>query len=224
MRQRVMSPEGSLAHSAISFRCRAASARHVESACSCETESCSPWYLVAAVSAAAWFHLYWSTKHCAVPFASIVILLHSRTSAAFWAADLKHARADAVTAAANQAFVQRIMASSGRLENTYRNQTHRHSRSDQVNRRTGWDSNPRYPCGHTGFRDRPFQPLTHLSINRWRTGYRNRRTDAQTHRRTDAQGRTGESYQVGPSVDCSLFTPAASARLPPVLCHLALHG
>src|SRR5438034_7350538 len=89
MRQRVISPEGSLAHSAISFRCRAASARHVESACSCATESCSPWYLVAAVSAAAWFHLYWSTKHCAVPFASIVILLHSRTSAAFWAADLK---------------------------------------------------------------------------------------------------------------------------------------
>src|SRR5213596_3581175 len=166
MRQRVISPEGSLAHSAISFRCRAASARHVESACSCATESCSPWYLVAAVSAAAWFHLYWSTKHCAVPFASIVILLHSRTSAAFLAADLKHARAEAVTAAANQAFVQRIMASSGRLENTYRNQTHRHSRSDQVNRRTGWDSNPRYPCGHTGFRDRPFQPLTHLSINR----------------------------------------------------------
>src|SRR6266513_3976967 len=30
--------------------------------------------------------------------------------------------------------------------------------------RTGWDSNPRYPCGHTGFRDRPFQPLTHLSL------------------------------------------------------------
>src|SRR2546427_11285526 len=29
--------------------------------------------------------------------------------------------------------------------------------------RTGWDSNPRYPCGYTGFRDRPFQPLTHLS-------------------------------------------------------------
>src|SRR2546426_8375369 len=25
--------------------------------------------------------------------------------------------------------------------------------------RTGWDSNPRYPCGYTGFRDRPFQPL-----------------------------------------------------------------
>src|SRR5216683_2037545 len=32
--------------------------------------------------------------------------------------------------------------------------------------RTGWDSNPRYPCGHTGFRDRPFQPLTHLSTDR----------------------------------------------------------
>src|SRR5207249_2734553 len=29
--------------------------------------------------------------------------------------------------------------------------------------RTGRDSNPRCPCGHTGFRDRRFQPLTHLS-------------------------------------------------------------
>src|SRR5439155_19568526 len=25
--------------------------------------------------------------------------------------------------------------------------------------RTGWDSNPRYPCGYTGFRDRLLQPL-----------------------------------------------------------------
>src|SRR2546429_4657385 len=105
MRQRVMSPEGSLAHSAISFRCRAASARHVESACSCATESCSCWYCVAAVSAAASLHLYWSTKHCAAPCAFIVILLHSRTSAAFLAAVLKQPRADAVTAAASQAFV-----------------------------------------------------------------------------------------------------------------------
>src|SRR5438093_10444829 len=38
----------------------------------------------------------------------MVILLHSRTSAAFLAVDLKQARADAVSAAANQAFVQRI--------------------------------------------------------------------------------------------------------------------
>src|SRR2546427_13289650 len=38
----------------------------------------------------------------------MVILLRSRTSAAFLAADLKHARVDAVPAAANQAFVQRI--------------------------------------------------------------------------------------------------------------------
>ena len=29
--------------------------------------------------------------------------------------------------------------------------------------RTGWDSNPRYPCGYTGFRDRRLQPLGHLS-------------------------------------------------------------
>src|SRR2546426_2946680 len=38
----------------------------------------------------------------------MVIRLHSRTSAAFLAADLKQARVDAVTAAANQAFFQRI--------------------------------------------------------------------------------------------------------------------
>src|SRR5688572_19304228 len=30
--------------------------------------------------------------------------------------------------------------------------------------RRGWDSNPRYPCGHNGFRDRPDRPLRHLSV------------------------------------------------------------
>src|SRR2546425_2290232 len=108
MRQRVTSPDGSLAQSAISFLWRAAAARQVESACSCAIESCCCWYAVAAVSAPSCFHLYCSTKHCAAPCAFMVILLHSRTSAAFLAADLKQARADAVTAAANQAFVQRI--------------------------------------------------------------------------------------------------------------------
>lgn len=29
--------------------------------------------------------------------------------------------------------------------------------------RRGWDSNPRYPCGYNGFRDRPVRPLRHLS-------------------------------------------------------------
>ena len=66
-----------------------------ESAWSWAIESCSCWYWVAAVSAAACRHLYCNTKHCAAPAASIVILLHSRTSAAFLAADLKQARADA---------------------------------------------------------------------------------------------------------------------------------
>src|SRR2546425_5439352 len=155
MRQRVTSPDGSLAQSAISFLWRAAAARQVESACSCAIESCSFWYVVAAASAAACFHLYCSTKHCAAPCAFMVILLHSRTSAAFLAADLKQARADAVTAAANQAFVQRIRTSSVRATGTGGRFPGRS--------RTGWDSNPRYPCGHTGFRDRPFQPLTHLS-------------------------------------------------------------
>ena len=29
--------------------------------------------------------------------------------------------------------------------------------------RRGWDSNPRYACTYSGFRDRPVQPLWHLS-------------------------------------------------------------
>ena len=33
----------------------------------------------------------------------------------------------------------------------------------RIEKRRGGDSNPRYPCGHTGFRDRPNQPLWHLS-------------------------------------------------------------
>ena len=32
-----------------------------------------------------------------------------------------------------------------------------------LSRRRGRDSNPRYPCGYNGFRDRPDQPLRHLS-------------------------------------------------------------
>ena len=30
-------------------------------------------------------------------------------------------------------------------------------------RRKGWDSNPRYPCGHAGFQDRCLKPLGHPS-------------------------------------------------------------
>ena len=33
----------------------------------------------------------------------------------------------------------------------------------QDSQRRGRDSNPRYPCGYNGFRDRPDQPLRHLS-------------------------------------------------------------
>ncbi len=36
-------------------------------------------------------------------------------------------------------------------------------RRQDGHQRTGWDSNPRYPCGYTGFRDRLLQPLGHLS-------------------------------------------------------------
>ena len=30
--------------------------------------------------------------------------------------------------------------------------------------RKGWDSNPRYPCGHAGFQDRCLKPLGHPSV------------------------------------------------------------
>src|SRR5215831_4988291 len=33
----------------------------------------------------------------------------------------------------------------------------------RANWRRGRDSNPRNPCGFNGFRDRPIQPLSHLS-------------------------------------------------------------
>jgi hypothetical protein len=35
-----------------------------------------------------------------------------------------------------------------------------------ANWRRGWDSNPRYPCGYTGFQDRGNQPLCHPSAAR----------------------------------------------------------
>jgi hypothetical protein len=38
------------------------------------------------------------------------------------------------------------------------------------NKRRGWDSNPRWSYPHSGFRDRPVQPLQHLSE---RSGQRN---------------------------------------------------
>src|SRR5438094_583094 len=170
MRQRVMSPEGSLAHWAVSFRCRAASARQVESACSCARESCSCWYVVAAVSAAACVHLYCSTRHCAAPLASIVILLHSRTSAAFLAADLKQPRAAAATTAASQAFDQRIILPPVLPCASARLCVCSCSLSPSFTR-IGWDSNPRNGYPFTRSPGACLQPLGHLS----RTA---RRTDA----------------------------------------------
>src|SRR5437764_3021307 len=36
-------------------------------------------------------------------------------------------------------------------------------RTQALSQRRGRDSNPRYGCPYTGFRDRPIQPLWHLS-------------------------------------------------------------
>src|SRR5205807_2064470 len=175
MRQRVTSPEGSFAHSAISFLCRAASARHVESACSCAIESCSCWYVVAAARAAACVHLYCSTRHCAAPLASMVILLHSRTSAAFSAADLKQPRADAVTAAANQAFVQRIpvpSCASVRLCVSYRCCSRASHGQGGIRTHGTLAGTPVFETGR--FNRSRTCPLT--------AGEQNTGTDAQTHR------------------------------------------
>ena len=35
----------------------------------------------------------------------------------------------------------------------------------------GWDSNPRYSCPYSGFRDRPIRPLWHLSADEWERGF-----------------------------------------------------
>src|SRR6201989_1096869 len=44
--------------------------------------------------------------------------------------------------------------------------------------RKGWDSNPRYPCGHAGFQDRCLKPLGHPSVLAasitWRKEYQER--------------------------------------------------
>jgi hypothetical protein len=37
--------------------------------------------------------------------------------------------------------------------------------------RKGWDSNPRYPCGHAGFQDRCLKPLGHPSKHDRQTGF-----------------------------------------------------
>src|SRR3954469_23826638 len=40
--------------------------------------------------------------------------------------------------------------------------------------RKGWDSNPRYPCGHAGFQDRCLKPLGHPSSSAASSTYRRR--------------------------------------------------
>ena len=44
--------------------------------------------------------------------------------------------------------------------------------------RKGWDSNPRYPCGHAGFQDRCLKPLGHPSDSGISIAYRTLRLNA----------------------------------------------
>src|SRR5207249_10762094 len=90
------------------------------------------------------------------PLASIVILLHSRTSAAFLAADLKQPRAAAATTAATQAFDQRIslppvlLCASVRLLLFTSHSTHtdRVGFEPTVPFRAHWFSRPAVPTAH----------------------------------------------------------------------------
>src|SRR2546421_9303380 len=162
-RQRLTSPEGSAAHCLISFPCRAKSARQPESALNWAVLSCSCWKRRAAVSAWSFFQRYCSTRQLAAPAASMVMALQLRTSASFLASDLPQLVAARTQSAVRPGFVQRmgppLAANCSPPRVCASVAVHRHPAC----LRTGWDSNPRYPCGHTGFRDRPFQPLTHLS-------------------------------------------------------------
>ena len=58
----------------------------------------------------------------------------------------------------------RIMGSKTRLLQALTGKTGVNSVPTQgLNWRKGWDSNPRYPCGHAGFQDRCLKPLGHPS-------------------------------------------------------------
>src|SRR5437763_1653557 len=107
-RQRTTSPDGSAAQAETSLACRPASARQVESARVWLSESSCCWYAVAAWSASVSFHPYCFAKHTAAPCASIVIRLHSRTSAALRDADLPQASRTSVSAAVNRLLVPRV--------------------------------------------------------------------------------------------------------------------
>src|SRR5438309_11933052 len=129
----------------------------------------------------------------------MVMLLHSRTSAAFLAADLKQARVDAVTAAANQAFVQRIPVpswASVRLLLFTAHSTH----TDRV----GFE--PTVPLRAHRF-SRPAVSTAHAPVQQAR------RTGAQTHRRTDTQTHRHTDTQTHKTARCVFAYVCASTRL-----------
>jgi hypothetical protein len=64
-------------------------------------------------------------------------------------------------------------------------------------KRRGRDSNPRYPYGHTGFRDRPNQPLWHLSSGLFHTARAG--ADAQIRLRIRLSGRPASGGGILPT-------------------------
>lgn len=62
------------------------------------------------------------------------------------------------------------MASNGLVDVAPMQRELRGHRPEGPDERRGRDSNPRYACTHNGFRDRPVQPLRHLSVGAYCAG------------------------------------------------------
>ena len=70
--------------------------------------------------------------------------------------------------------------------------------------RKGWDSNPRYPCGHAGFQDRCLKPLGHPSVRcdfNHLTSRNSRTGEANCRLRTCGNARAGIKMTLSPWPD-----------------------
>src|SRR6516162_2321953 len=69
------------------------------------------------------------------------------------------------------------------------------------NWRMGWDSNPRYPCGHAGFQDRCLKPLGHPSGTLISLTFLSRQTRSQVGVATEIATERQTSKRRVPSTD-----------------------
>ena len=96
--------------------------------------------------------------------------------------------------------------------------------------RRRWDSNPRWPCDHNGFRDRPIRPLSHSS--NWTFVFPLPRVRFSAGRQragvgTRASNRTGTCPKRPPGStcrQCGVFAPSSPPRAVPALGDIELHS